>query len=108
MMKEAVMKPLPPDIQEIGEKCAWCLTPFTQPYMICVKLPTGYPIKADAIFLPVELKKAKRFVHAVVMQPGSPGKREGYDLMFGLCSEECTTYLKNAIEEEATGMELMN
>ena len=54
------MKPLDPVVREIGEKCAWCLKPLSQPLMLLAKLPPGYPIKKDTVLLPVELTKRRR------------------------------------------------
>jgi hypothetical protein len=102
------MNPVNPFIKENAEKCAWCGQTFTQPYMICVKLPTGFNLKDGIVFLPVEFKKINRIVLAVVMQPLSPGKMQGYDIMFGLCRETCVPSLKSAIEDEANGMAVLN
>ncbi len=102
------MKPLNPEVRKLGEQCAWCSKDLSQPLMLLAKLPPGYPIKKDSVLLPVELTKRKKISHAVVMQPGSPGKLQGYDVMFGLCSQKCVDELKKAIEEEGVGFELRN
>ena len=102
------MKPVPPKIKAIGEKCAWCSGALVDPHMLCAELPKGYPIKPDWILLPVELQKLKRVVHAIVLQPGSPGKQEGFDVVFGACSDQCAAKLRAAIEEDAPGFELRN
>ena len=104
------MKPIDPATKELGDKCAWCLQDLSESYMLCAKFPVGYPLKVKegTVLLPVELQPSNRVVHAIVMQPVSEGKQAGYDLIFGLCSEECTTHLKKAIEEDTSGFQLLN
>jgi len=70
--------------------------------MLLAKLPSGHSIKAGTVLLPVELPKHQKTTHAIVMQPGSQGKQDGYDIMFGLCGEKCVSNLKKALEEEGT------
>ena len=104
------MRDLDTATTEILAKCAWCSQELFQSreYMLCAKLPVGYPMKAGVVVLPVELKTSKRIAHASVSQPGSESKRQGYDIAFGLCCEKCAASLAKAIEEDAAGFELFN
>ncbi|MCI0699073.1 hypothetical protein L0337_44610 [candidate division KSB1 bacterium] len=94
--------------------CAWCNTkipPDTEVFSIATKKLPGIDLSNhEGKFIPLHLALAKKRVEGFVAPKGSPAKKDGYDVVFVACSENCGRALKTALqkEKEAAGLMSMN
>jgi hypothetical protein len=61
-------------------------------------------------FIPLHLALAKKRMEGFVVPKDAPAKKEGYDVVFVGCSENCGRALKTALqnEKDAAGLMSMN
>ena len=94
--------------------CAWCLANIsedTEIFSLGTKALPGIDLSGhEGKFLAMELLLAKRTVTGLVVTKDSPAKKDGYDIVFALCSASCGRALKTALqsEKDAAGFMRMN
>jgi hypothetical protein len=88
----------------IPDSCAWCdniISEFSEHFALKVKMRPGFDIaQLQGTVQMVELKKTKKIIPVIFVTEDSDAKKEGYDMLFMLCSEKCSKRLKNALENE--------
>jgi len=94
--------------------CAWCLTKIsddTEIFSLGTKALPGIDLSDhEGKFIPLHLSLAKKTVNGLVVIKASPAKKDGYDIVFALCSAGCGRALKAALqnEKDAAGLMSMN
>ena len=94
--------------------CAWCLVNIpedTEIFSLGTKAIPGIDLSNhEGKSLSMQLLLAKRTVMGFVVPKDSPAKKDGYDIVFALCSAECSRILKTALqnEKELGGLMSMN
>ena len=97
------------EIRPEASICAWCGAALQAP-------ETTWVVKARSVvdmpeyegeFVPLELAKRGRTITGFFVTSDSPAKREGIDVIFGTCGQECASALKAAVREEADSLGLM-
>jgi hypothetical protein len=83
-------------------RCAWCGHATTQPVFgfgarARPSVDLG-PLRGRVI--EIEIPGAGRTAPAMVVGPNSPAARDGHDLYFVTCTEECLRALRSALEAE--------
>jgi len=90
------------ELENALTECAWCGAQIDDEQGVAtlfMTLAENDPIKVgenEVILVPV----GGRDRRAVVARPGSDMAREGRDLTFTLCSEQCAKVMKNVLERE--------
>jgi hypothetical protein len=84
--------------------CAWCLANIpedTEIFSLGTKAFPGIDLSNhEGKFLSMRLLLAKRTVKGLVVPKDSPAKKDGNDIVFALCSAECSRILKTALQNE--------
>ncbi len=84
--------------------CAWCdkqISEDSEVFGLGVKARQGTGLGSyEGEVTPVCLALAKKTVPAIVTTSTSQAKREGNDLLFMTCSQECAGLLKEALQNE--------
>jgi hypothetical protein len=67
------------------------------------KARTGVELKPEhGPFMHLHLlTQPGKTVHGAVVQPGSEAKKQGWDITFAACSQECADTLKDALQKES-------
>ena len=93
-----------------GSICVWCGFDLRQRRTArVVKAQTvgGLP-ECEGEFVPFKLAKSGRTITGFCfVTPDSPAQREGIDVIFATCSQECALALKAAIQEEIGSLRLV-
>jgi hypothetical protein len=83
--------------------CAWCkrqIPPDAPVYAIKAKARAGVELLPGGSFLRLHLDTAPgEIITGVVVPDDSDAKREGWDLVFPACSEECGGELLDALQK---------
>ena len=89
--------------------CAWCgtvLQPRGTAQMVKAQTVEGLP-EYEGEFVPFRLAKSNRTIAGFCfVTSDSPAKREGIDVIFATCSQECASALKAAVQEEIDSLRL--
>ena len=89
--------------------CAWCgfkLGRRRTARVVKAQTVGGLP-EYEGEFVSFELAKSGRTITGFrFVTSGSPAKREGVDVIFAACSQECTLALKAAVQEEIDNLRL--
>jgi hypothetical protein len=94
--------------------CTWCnatIPPDTEMFSIATKKRAGIDLSDhEGKLIPFHLVLAKKRIEGFVAPKDSPAKKDGYDVVFVACSENCGRALKTALqnEKEALGFMSMN
>jgi hypothetical protein len=87
------------------DSCAWCgkeIPENSEVYAVGATLKGGIEFRTEegsqGFFMPVSI--AGRMIPAIVTAPGSDARRQGNDLMFMTCSEQCAGKLRETLSEE--------
>lgn len=84
--------------------CAWCGTLIpedTEVFSLTGKLKPGVDLKgAEGTVIPLTLEIIDKVVLAIVPTADSPAKKEGKDIPFMVCSDECGSALGEALAQE--------
>ncbi|HSB10089.1 MAG TPA: hypothetical protein VLM38_11440 [Blastocatellia bacterium] len=84
--------------------CAWCGTRIpedTEVFTFSAKVNPGVDLKGDeGSVIPLTLRIPGKIVPAIVPTADSPAKKEGKDLLFMICGDDCGTALRQALERE--------
>jgi hypothetical protein len=92
--------------REFLQTCAWCrrhVPGGDEVFGLSARAQPGvdlsqYTREGPVLFMP--LPQAGTTVHAFVPAVGSPAKRSGADLVFMLCSQDCASDLRDALQRE--------
>lgn len=84
--------------------CAWCgsrIPEDSEVFAIGAKLKPGIDLtKDEGTIIPLKLERIDKVLPAIVPTADSPAKKEGKDLLFKVCSDECGTALDEALKHE--------
>ena len=89
--------------------CAWCGAALQAPettWLVKAQTVVGLP-EYEGEFVPLKLAKSGRTITGLFVASDSPAKREGIDVIFAACSQECALALKAAIQEEIGNLRLV-
>jgi hypothetical protein len=104
MTQRKLRRKRPKRRQESRFNCAWCnkaIPPNVPVFGINAKArPEADLTEYEGQLFEVELLYPPRTVPAIVVTSDSPAKREGYDMVFLVCSEICGLQLKEAVGRE--------
>lgn len=94
------------------QRCAWCdrrIQPDTEVFGCGARTIPGIDLSAkEGEILPLYLALSHRTVPALVVPRASQAKREGNDLYFLICSENCGHFLKEALERDKEAFGIMS
>jgi hypothetical protein len=83
--------------------CAWCgalIPEDTEVFSLSAKLKPGVDLKKDeGTVMPLTLELIHKVVLAIVPRADSPAKKEGKDVLFMICSDDCGTALREALNQ---------
>ncbi len=89
---------------EFKNNCAWCgktIPENSEVFGLGAKVRKTFDIKdQEGKIIPLTLIKADKTIPAIVTTSKSEAKRDGYDLMFMICSKDCAESLRTALEKE--------
>ena len=92
-----------------GSTCAWCgfdLRHRHTAQVVKARTVRGLP-ECEGEFVPFKLAKSGRTITGFCfVTSDSPAKREGIDVIFAACSQECALALKAAVQEEIGNLRL--
>ena len=97
------------EMRREASMCAWCgkvLRPKTTVLIVKAQTAINVP-ECDGVFVPFQLSKSSRTITGFFVTSDSPTKRQGIDVIFAACSQECASALKAAVREEADSLGLM-
>ena len=84
--------------------CAWCddeIPDDVEVFTIGAKAQTGVDLSgAQGKTIPLSLIRANKTVSAIVPTRDSPAVKDGYDLIFMVCSQSCAQALSNGLEND--------
>ena len=84
--------------------CAWCndeIPDDVEVFTIGAKAKSGIDLtEAEGKTIPLSLIQANKTVSAIVPTRDSPAVRDGYDLIFMVCSQSCAQALSNGLEND--------
>ena len=89
--------------------CAWCGFDLGQRRTArVVKAQTAGALPEEGAVVSFKLAKSGRtIVGFCFVTSDSPAKREGVDVIFATCSQECALALKAAVQEEVDNLRLV-
>jgi predicted nucleic acid-binding Zn ribbon protein len=82
--------------------CAWCGKPIpegSELFSLGAKARPGVDLEREGNVLELTLD-AKRKALAIIPAQDSQAKKEGWDLLFTICSEECAKSLKETVQRQ--------
>jgi hypothetical protein len=104
MAQRKLRRKQPKRRREFRFNCAWCnktIPPNVPVFGINAKArPEADLTEYEGQLFEIELLDPPRTVPAIVVTSDSPAKREGYDMVFMVCSEICSLQLKEAVGRE--------
>jgi hypothetical protein len=84
--------------------CAWCskeIPEDTEVFSIGAKANQGIDLKEqEGCIIPLPLHVVRKIVPAMIVNSDSHAKKDGYDIVFMVCSQSCSTELRQALNEE--------
>ena len=84
--------------------CAWCgkrISKDSEIFSLGAKVKAGVNLtKQEGGVIHLPLTQPRRTVLAIVPTPDSSAKKEGNDLLFAICSQECGQALKQALQQQ--------
>lgn len=84
--------------------CAWCgsrIPEDSEVFTLSAKFKSGIDLtKNEGTIIPLKLELIDKVVPAIVPTADSPAKRAGKDVLFKICSNECSTALDEALKQE--------
>jgi hypothetical protein len=84
--------------------CSWCedeIPDDIEVFTIGAKAKPGIDLaEAEGKIIPLSLIRANKTVSAIVPTRDSPAVKDGYDLMFMVCSQSCAQALSNGLEND--------
>jgi len=93
-----------PIIKQVLKTCSWCGAKIDNGNEIfalgCKKNPEIDISKYEGKIMPVKIDTLNKIIWAIVPKANSDARREGKDLIFVLCSEECGDQLKETLQQE--------
>lgn len=66
----------------------------------CKKRPEVNITKYEGKVMAVQIRSSDKVLWSFVPPPGSEAREDGNDFMFAICSKDCGTQLKEALEKE--------
>jgi hypothetical protein len=90
------------DWRDAVRVCAWCDEPIpegSEVLSLGAKARPGVDLERKGNVIELALD-ARRKALAIIPTPDSQAKKEGCDVLFALCSEECARSLKAALQEQ--------
>ena len=93
-----------PKIKQVLKTYSWCGVKIDNGSEIfalgCKKNPEIDISKYEGKIMPVAIAPLNKTIWALVPTEDSDARREGKDLMFVLCSQECGNQLKETLQQE--------
>ena len=93
-----------PKIGQVMSTCSWCGKKVGNDVPIyavgCKKRPNINIVRYEGKAMPVKISTIDKTIWSIVPPPDSDARRDGNDLMFTLCSENCGEKLKETLEKE--------
>jgi hypothetical protein len=89
--------------------CTWCGAALQAPettWLVNAQIIKDLP-EHEGESVPFELAKSGRTITGFLATSASPAKREGVDMIFATCGQECASALKAAVREEADTLGLV-
>jgi hypothetical protein len=90
--------------EELLNTCSWCgirIPEGTEVFSLSATLRPGVDLKSnEGTVLPMKLEAADKLVLAIVPTADSAAKKEGKDILFMICSDDCGDALGKALEQE--------
>jgi hypothetical protein len=89
--------------------CTWCGAALQAPettWLVNAQIIKDLP-EHEGESVPFELANSGRTITGFLATSASPAKREGVDLIFAACGQECASALKAAVREEADTLGLV-
>lgn len=84
--------------------CAWCgkgIPEDTEVFSIGAKARPGVDLKdQEGSIIPLPLHLVRKIVPAMIPTSDSEAKKDGYDMVFMVCSRSCGEALRQALDEE--------
>jgi hypothetical protein len=84
--------------------CSWCedeIPEDVEVFTVGAKTKPGVDLsEAEGTIVPLSLIRADRTVLALVPTKDSPAVKDGYDLIFMVCSRSCAQALSNGLEND--------
>ncbi|HWP91010.1 MAG TPA: hypothetical protein VNN20_02270 [Thermodesulfobacteriota bacterium] len=90
----------------LPQKCTWCgksISDEQEVFGLEAAVNPAYKNilkKAEGAIIPQILTLTEKIVHAVVVTQDSEVKREGFDILFIVCSEPCALMIEKALNQE--------
>ncbi len=90
--------------------CAWCGAVLQSPetaWLVNAQTVGDLP-EREGEFVPFKLVKSGKTITGFLVTSASPAKqREGTEVIFGTCGQECASALKAAVREEVDSLGLV-
>jgi len=89
--------------------CTWCGAALQAPettWLVNAQIIKDLP-EHEGESVPFKLVQSGRTITGFLATSASPAKREGVDLIFATCGQECASALKAAVREEADNLGLV-
>ena len=84
--------------------CSWCedeIPDDVEVFTVGAKTKPGIDLsEAEGTIVPLSLIRTDRNVMAFIPTKDSPAARNGYDLIFMVCSQSCAQALSNGLEND--------
>jgi hypothetical protein len=113
MVKERQKIPRPRPQVTLPQKCTWCgesISDEQEVFSLEAVINPAYKNilkKAEGTTILQILTLADKTVNAIVVTQDSEVKREGFDILFIVCSELCVLTLERALIQEQAVLELI-
>ena len=93
-----------PKIKQVLKTCSWCGAKIDNGHEIfalgCKKNPEIDISKYEGKIMPAKIDTLNKIIWAIVTKADSDARREGKDLIFVFCSEECGDHIKETLQQE--------
>ncbi len=89
--------------------CTWCGAALQAPettWLVNAQIIKDLP-EHEGESVPFKLAKSGRTITGFLATSDSPAKREGVDMIFATCGQECASALKAAVREEVDNLGLV-
>jgi hypothetical protein len=90
--------------EEFKNICAWCskvISEDSEAFGLGAKIRSAINVKdKEGTIIPLTLIRANKTIPAMVTTSNSEAKREGHDIMFIACSNDCAKLLKKTLQKE--------
>lgn len=88
--------------EDVVSVCAWCGKPIpegSEVFSLGAKARPGVDLEREGNVLELTLDATRKAL-AIIPTQDSQAKKEGWDLLFTICSEECARTLKEAVQRQ--------